>query len=649
MKWLVARRLSVLACLALFQLQCTDTGLEPIPQPQKVRDDKLELTGELCTRTPDTLVFPLRVLFIVDGSISMGVTDPPDPVTGQTQRERAVRETWERLLGQGAQDVKFGMVRFSAQAQGQLSEDTSSPPDGLPDTYFLNNPDRLESATQQLSAVGGTSNFVNALGEAYFELRTEFLSASQESLPLSKYVVIFLSDGLPDLDDSEAQLVANENILGAVQSLKELAELYKVGDFSFNTAFVSSGQGAVFDSAPTELLKNMANVGDGSFRSFPNGEELNFLFVDLQIIERVFTLKSLIALNTNTVQDYEQTRLVPFLLLPPELLTDSNQDGYASCGEPLVDSDGDGLSDLMEDLSETSPLIADSDDDGLSDRVEWDINRGITDPDELFDPNNPDDAGCIILDPCLDLDDDLSCDCVFDSDDDGLCDCFEDPEQQCADPAGRDCVDADLDGWCDCPDLDMDGLCDYRDTDGDGLGDCEELYNGTAQNGADSDADGLPDPMEVRFRTAPTDADERDDLDWDLTDNGTEVLSGTDPRCEDAELRAKVAYRYSIENLGLRGASTCYNFSISNITLASTMANPDADWPGNGQNRVLVYASEVGFDDPTTFARFRVACVVARYRADGDYKNPPSGRIRLTEADFVDLLDFDPDVHCRSH
>jgi len=623
---------------------CTDAGLEEIELPNRVRDDKLQVNGQLCTRTPDTLVFPLRVMFVVDGSVSMGITDPPDPVTGITQRERAVRETWQNLLSQGAQDVKFAMIRFSGQAQGQLSEDLDG--DGLADTYFVNDEGALDVATTQLSIIDRTSNFIGGLNEAYFELRTEFVNSDLESLPLSKYVVIFLSDGLPDLDDSEAELSATDNIIDAVGALKELADLYKVGDFSFHTAFVSSGQGATFDSAPTELLKKMADTGGGTFRSFPNGEELNFLFVDLQIIERVFTLRTLAAVNLNSVLDYEQTRKIPFMV-GPNLVTDVNHDGYASCGEPLVDTDGDGLSDIIEDFFETSPFIADSDDDGLSDRMEWDINRGVIDPEDLFDPNDPTDANCIVLDPCNDEDADGVCDCIFDTDGDGLCNCFEDPEQQCADPAGRDCVDNDLDGWCDCPDLDFDGFCDYPDTDGDGLKDCEELYNGTAQNGADTDADGLPDIVEVRFRTGATDPDDRDDLDWDLTENGTEVLTGTDPRCEDAELRSKVAYRYDVQTVGLQGASTCYEFSVSNITLASTAANPYGDWPGDGKNRILIYAGEVAFDDPTTYARYRVACVSAQYRAEGDFKNPPSGRAYLTEADFVDILDFDPDVHCR--
>ncbi|MEL6180408.1 MAG: hypothetical protein AAFS10_15725, partial [Myxococcota bacterium] len=78
-------------------LGCSEANLEPIPPEPTFRDDKITIEGALCTRAPETLSFPLRVLFVVDSSVSMERTDPPDPVTGETGRERAVRETWERL------------------------------------------------------------------------------------------------------------------------------------------------------------------------------------------------------------------------------------------------------------------------------------------------------------------------------------------------------------------------------------------------------------------------------------------------------------------------------------------------------------------------------------------------------------------------
>jgi len=74
-------------------LGCTEVDLEPISEGRPFLDNKLTIFGDLCTASPDTRIFPLRVLFVVDSSRSMEDNDPPDPVSGETGRERAVRET----------------------------------------------------------------------------------------------------------------------------------------------------------------------------------------------------------------------------------------------------------------------------------------------------------------------------------------------------------------------------------------------------------------------------------------------------------------------------------------------------------------------------------------------------------------------------
>src|SRR5690606_39581960 len=77
----------------------------------------------------------------------------------------------------------------------------------------------LDAATTSLGVTDRTTNYLNAIGEAYFEIRTELIQAEQESLPLSKYVVIFLSDGEPDTDSSDAR----ENKIGRA-SCREIVE-----------------------------------------------------------------------------------------------------------------------------------------------------------------------------------------------------------------------------------------------------------------------------------------------------------------------------------------------------------------------------------------------------------------------------------------
>ena len=591
---------------------CNRTHLEPIPPPPPPeRDDKIEISGALCTRSPEDRSFPLRVLFLVDGSESMEVTDPVDPVSGETRREAAVRAAWQRLLARGDDAVKVGIVRFSAQAQSRTPVDADG--DGLPESFFTTDPEQLETATQALRVTDRTTNFQNALDEAWFELRTEMLRADLESLPRSKYVVVFVSDGLPD----EAQDAARENtadaITQAVADLSELARLFRVGDFSFHSVYLSTDQGVVQDQPAQALLTAMAEAGGGTYRSVPNGERPDFLRLDLTALRRVFTLRSLVAVNLSAVQDAAQ---IPGTALPrfdTDAYKDLAHDGAPTCGDPLIDSDMDGLADLVELRIGTDPLDPDTDRDGLRDRIEWLFRESG------LDPLDADDSGCVVGDP--------------------------------VEGGGEGCVDEDADGFCDCPDADGDGRCEYEDTDGDGLTDCEEIYVGTSQLGADTDADGLPDPVEVRFRTSAVQADARDDLDWDRTDNGVEVASGGDPLCDDAAVRSRAAYDQRLSEQGLSGDRACYTFSVGEITLVPTRPNPDAARPGNGWNRVLLFAGEGAFDEPGAFAGWRVACVEARYLlavgSGGDRKTPPSGRVRLVDEDFVELVDFVPDRDCR--
>ncbi|MDX9720750.1 MAG: VWA domain-containing protein [Myxococcota bacterium] len=656
---------------------CTDTKLERVPPTPVYRDDKIEIQGALCTRSPETLVFPLRVLFVVDASVSMAVSDPPDPVTGITGRENAVREVWSDLLDQGPEGVKIGIIRFSSQAQSRTAVDLDG--DGLPDTYFTADRNLLDVATQALRATDRTTNYANALGEAYYEIRNELSQASQESLPLSKYVVVFISDGVPDTDNLEERGNATEDILEAVRNLQDLADNFRVGSFELHTAFLSSSTIQAFDQEAEDLLSRMAREGEGNFRSFRAGEELNFLFVDFTIVKRIFTLKSVLAVNENVVLDINQmpapppppeeleedeelepepdivdeggetedlseleTELSEEPSLNPMSYVDVNKSGWVECGEAMSDSDADGLSDLMELELGTDPLLRDTDDDGLNDFLEWQYRKSGLDPLELNE-------SCYIPNVCLDADEDGFCDCTLDLDLDGRCDCVDNVDEPCLDELGHDCLDADEDGFCDCPDRNADGRCDYSDTDGDGLHDCEELLYGTAQRGADSDADGVPDPVEVRFGTNPGERDHARDSDFDRISNANEINAGTNPLCDDNELRPRVAYRYQLLETGLKTNQSCYQFGISNITLVPTLARESSEvFPGNGMNRIMVYAGEVAFDDPNSFAAYRVACVLAAYQPEGGYKNPPSGLVKLTEEDFVPVDQFNPLTHCKA-
>ncbi len=594
----------VLVFAFLVKIQgCTDASLEGLPPPPPpVPDNKLALDGTVCTEDPEELVFPTRVLFLVDCSESMEVNDQPDPTTGETGREKAVRETVEMLL-EGGGDVKVSVVRFSSEAQPLTAELNDL---GERESYFSDDLDTINLRIQQIGDTDRTTNYIRALSEAYAEIRDELMQADQESLALSSYHVIMITDGIPDVEGDETRENSSENVLESVEAIMNLGALFHISNISVNTALIATNNPEV-DKAADNLLTSMAEQGNGTFRSFASGGELNFLYVDLTALKRIFTLKSLIVENVNAT-----------------VVKDS----------VFADSDGDTLDDHTELAIGSDPLNPDTDGDGCRDGMEYRYRTSGKDP---LDPN---DCQCYVPDYC------------FDEDNDGLCDCGDSPPGSC-------CEDRDGDGLCDCIDADRDGRCDlenFSDADGDGLNDCEERYTGTNRNGPDTDGDGLVDFLEIRFGTSPDIYDIKNDLDWDAVSNGEEVKTATDPHHVSLKGRSDMAYRYKVQEIqgnALKEGSSCYTFDIGNISLTDVISkkntgetNGPAGQGASGKNRILIFAGEVPFDDPESHARFRVACVEATFKYEGNYKNPPSGLVRVTDNDFVSLDAFSPELDC---
>ena len=80
------------------------------------------------------------------------------------------------------------------------------------------------------------------------------------------------------------------------------------------------------------------------------------------------------------------------------------------------------------------------------------------------------------------------------------------------------------------------------------------------------------------------------------------------------------------------------------MTLLPTQSNPEGNDVGDGKNRILFFAGERSFDEPNVFAGWRIACVEGTYQVEGDRKTPLSGRMELTDEDFVSAEEFSPSV-----
>ena len=571
---------------------CTEANLRGIPVEPTVRDDKLQIAGTFCTEAPSTLLFPVRVLIMVDASESMLVTDPPDPVTGLPQREVAAREAVEALLGDEDGGVSIAVIRFSAEAQVLTFADENG--NGAHDAgegFFTRSRTQLlgsggdEGVLASLRETDRTSDFINALGVAYSTLRDEMERADDASLPLSKYVVIFLSDFLPDVEGEEARENSRDRVLEGVDNIMDLGQLFRVGMLEMNYAYISTARDDV-DRTAEDLGRTMAVHGDGTFRSFPNNEELNFLFVDLAALRRVFTLRTMVAVNTSTVSrgigscgdgidrhmvncpiDFSRIESAtccqaPEGNAPPvwnlderRMCCDRDRDGFESpwCGGGdcddwdnqsfpgatrfLVDSDADGVPDEDEHRILSDAQNPDSDGDGFGDLLEYRFRTSG------LDPLDPYDADCLAgevstgLTSCNDgLDNDSDGEYLdndgdgiidervsVDADDDGCMSAWDTED----DDVVAECVDGvdnDDDGWTDAEDPDCQA----------GIAESTDL-SGRCSDGVDNDGDGLTDAADPNCLAGepeiePTDAQCNDSVDND----GDGLIDAEDEGCSSA-------------------------------------------------------------------------------------------------------------------
>ena len=189
-----------------------------------------------------------------------------------------------------------------------------------------------------------------------------------------------------------------------------------------------------------------------------------------------------------------------------------------------VDSDNDGIPDVVEEEQGTDPENSDSDGDGIDDNTEADNGT---------DPSNPD------------------------SDGDGIDDGTE--ADSGTDPSNPD---SDGDGLSDGEEADNGTDPNSGDTDGDGLSDADEETSGTDPSNPDSDGDGLHDGDEADSGTDPSNPDS----DGDGIDDGTEVDNGTDPN-EATTSNPIVAQNgvWNLENLVVTDPSACNYTLISNL------------------------------------------------------------------------------------
>jgi hypothetical protein len=314
------------ATAALFG--CTNTGLHrdvgPPPPPPK---ETIDVQGTFCTEDPETVEYPVKIWMVIDNTGSMNTNDPNEE-------------------------------RFNAaSALGVALEDTDPPPqmffgamifsEGGLGTQRITLPDRFTPSsatlTANVDAVRGQANggtpYVTALNFTFGELSAD-INVDPVAALRTRYVVIFLSDGIPTGNDDNPNTIA-----AAAETLVSLRD--RAGDLTLNTIYLGGGN----DEAEM-ILMNMATIGGGIYKSFPAGDELDFTEFDFSSIRRNYNQRFFMLSNLNALPSKTGHQV------------DSDQDGLADYFETTLgselgvkDTDADGCSDLMEYKVGWDPLI----------------------------------------------------------------------------------------------------------------------------------------------------------------------------------------------------------------------------------------------------------------------------------------------------
>jgi len=554
-------------------LSCTDAGLKlNIKEDIQYVDNKLGVTGQFCTGPSDEITFPVKLLIVADQSASLQCTDAGN------NRLEALNKMGSEL--NHMPNVEFGVVGFASWSK--VTEFTSN----------------WSDAAESLDLAGGpATDYQGALSTVLRMLEMDMINAGPAVRARTKYVVVFMSDGIPeprckhgcdDGDELPDSLygVCNtdknipdsvyvdmeglcpdynqpEQIVQKIQDIISLKEFYGVGALTLNTVLLFADAAEVEEVCPgveqfgyvreeaMPLLQAMADEGNGTFRDVHISTDLDFLTFNYDSLEAPYVLSEFFAINTS--------------IIPSEK-------GL------LVDSDHDGIDDATEFKLSLNRQNPDSDGDFFSDFFELKfLSRG-------FDPTD----GTV---PAI-------------------------------------------------------GCDKKQDRDGDGLRECEELFLGTDPLLPDTDGDRLTDGIEFRFGLNPLEVDVYDDPDFDGLPSGVEVRAGTNPLVFDENKVVKDRVLYSVVGGEPNEDSIkCYDFSAQGLSLNVPLPSVDGTTI-KGLNRIEFYAQEEPLQMAGSRGRIWKACVEARYLGD-TFKDPPSGRIEdLTPEYFVEIQDFDPDKHC---
>jgi hypothetical protein len=452
---------------------CTDGPSLERTQTQTIAGIK----GSFLTESPDEIQFPVKVLFAIDCSLSMG-DEEMGIVAGSDPYFLRIQATRDFINAYNSnENTSFDVMLWSNtvfRSTGGFTKDPAVLEDILANVHNDTTTDYL-----------GTEDAI------FTDIRNDIVNSNEEARVRSKYIVIFLSDGV---SNAQGQSQADADIWKKVDDLNSMVTEYGVGSFNFYTFLLlgnfgpdASGQARQREAETT--LQGMAERGNGQFRLFENAEAIDFInIVDMRLTIE-YKVKYIVAYNYNVKPGVDLV---------------------------YTDSDGDGLSDEEETFYGTDPTRRDTDNDGLSDFFEVKLST----PGHVLDPLNPNDCNC-----------DRETISV-DSDNDGLTDCEEYLK-------GTNRLN---------PDTDSDGIPD-------GIEFLSGTNPLEIENDKDTDFDGVLDWMEVQQHTNVTSNDpkvrDRNSYIYDVMDAGlVPINQGTDMASYVRQFNFDISNIYLADTLG---------------------------------------------------------------------------------------------------
>ncbi len=668
-------------------LACSDVRLEYPDEEELLAavDNELNITGSYCTSAAGDVEYPVKIFFIIDGSGSQQFTDQ------NRQRVIAVEQAINTLLPLG--NTYFKVAVFNASVSGTPAN-YEQDPDGPAGPIFTRSTSDLIAALGNLAEADSLTDYQGALSYAYVALSTDMSFTPPVELARTKYVIIFVSDGIPDpqctiglgndfdpVNPTEPYLLC-ENVDFMNCIMKRDCGIAGGTECPAQGYDDGCGYGAAvcndlcapdpdyctaneFGCLIPPIFGNL--TGDG----LQGGGDYNQPYQILQKVQEIMDLQDRynvgeIRLHAGLVFDPmadpaviaifgDASQAAPLMQQVAEIGTGQYMEFYGGDAIDFLNINYDSIkqqrvvrgffADNLALRMRAHGLEVDTDFDGLTDAEEQELGldptQRDTDRDGYSDLLEVRMAGFSFdpRDPCLPPIDDAMGDGRIRA---GTCsppDIQTDPNQPLATrKVACNYSDLFLTNGCStafgtCSDTPPFYFADY---DRDGLHDCEERILGTLYDVPDSDHDGVPDLQEFIFGTDPRRWDNDTDFDKDGLPNGLEVEWHLNPLLPQSDQEARARYRYDRPETGktLDGRS-CFDFAVRRIQLGYTQDSgslPPA-LSGVGYNEIRLYLLENMADNLSGPPLIRTACVRAQY-VPPTRKVPSTGAVILSESDF---------------